>query len=353
MNNNLGSQESWEKALAMSNKVGAIPGLFGSTIRTLLADQAKGGTLSAGGRHGLKTLFKGPSMKSAVYHAALTYRPERLEQDSFQKASNLVKVFNPEELATIIAILFAYKKVHKICQKYDLPWKERYDEMCRDIDLGALIGEALPNLGLSWGMLIPCINHMSFAMMMDADQKASREYKLHLKNENLDSDPNMEFELWGCTHGQVCSSMVQKLCVGTEISEAMLQGFQIGYREQQLKDMNELKIQVCKIWIDELVSTKAIPDMPHRGEFYPKTDALEKLLSLATPIASGGSPHEWLSKTAEDINPNDHAMLFVKGELTKTGEGIDILAADDISEEQLEELEQESAEEETAEESEE
>ncbi|MCB0317742.1 MAG: hypothetical protein KDD56_03230 [Bdellovibrionales bacterium] len=351
MNSNLGSQESWERALSISGKIGTIPGLFSSTIRTLQLDQSKGGTLSPGGRHGIKTLFKGPSMKSAVYHAALTYRPEKLEQDTFQRASNLIKVFNPEELATIIAILFAYKKISRICQKYDLVWQERYKEMCRDIDLGALIGEALPKIGLSWGMLIPCINHMSLALMLDADQKALREYKLHLKNQNIFSDPEKEFELFGCTHGQVCSSLVQKLCVGTEISEAMLQGFQVGYREKQLSNLNELKVQVCKIWIDEFVSTCNIPDMPHRGEFYPKTDALNKLLPLAKEIAKNGSTHYWLSKTAENINPESHPMLFLKGELTKSGEGIDIMATDDISEEKIEELEQEvdSSEEDSAE----
>jgi len=314
----LNTPESWEKAGKLLAGLGAIPASFQSTIRMLRSEHAATGgdsaKLSPGCAFNVRRLVKSPSLMGALYYAAKTYYPAKLEGREYVSDRDLVKVFSPIELASIFGVLYAYRKVRRSCETSE--W-EFITKMLHDqIDVAGYIGCAMPSIGLSSGILLGAARPIALALISKKDEKGFREYRRVIKNKPVLFDAMEEQSRWGYTSIQLGSLVLQRTGLGIDFSTSMSLGVTTAdiYDPGLTKDTRPMK--TADVWLTSLLMTGKVPDIRHRGEFYPLEDRLAELLSRVDNIRTCGSPFQWLEMGKEDVSPELTPQLFKAGTAT-------------------------------------
>ncbi|RME59025.1 MAG: hypothetical protein D6780_05765, partial [Candidatus Dadabacteria bacterium] len=58
--------------------------------------------------------------------------------------------------------------------------------------------------------------------------------------------------------------------------------------------------RIARIWCDSLIETKDIPDIAHRGKFYPIAENLEKLKSAVNELLNNQPSYQWITKAGTE-----------------------------------------------------
>lgn len=311
MSDKFNTPESWLKAKKYSAVFGEVPSSFSSAIRTLIADQTKlGGTLSSGAAFLVSRLLIGPSMKAPFYYATLTYHSEQLSNAAHVNTKKLASMFPPYDIAVIVGLLYLFRRAKKFCESQENQWAFLVPPLLRDIDLGGMVGEAIPKIGRGSGMIVGALPGIALGAMIAADKNGAKEYIRFLKAEKKSFDPDWEMEKWGCTTIQVGSLLMQGVGFGIEFANSMSLGFTPGTTLDEGRAPEVYRAYITQVWIKALAETGDVPDITHSGNYYPLKVALGKLLYEANNIKEKGSKFSWITKNKDDISPEATPQLF-------------------------------------------
>jgi hypothetical protein len=305
----LNTAESLEVARAYAGLIGEIPSSFSSTLRVLITDEEKhGGALSSTGRYLATRLLKSRGVLSAMYYGALTFREEKLNSLGGPSLENLTKSFSPMELAGLIGLLYLYRRV----RSFSAPalWSELQPRIRAMLEMGGHVGAAIPRIGLTMGTFVGCFTDMTLCLFQKQDEKAFKEYRRHLKSSNLPYDLPGEMALWGCTRFNVGSVLLQMLGFGVATANAYSQGLSCEHPLGEGLIPEAYRFKICAVWIEALLNTGAVPEMTHRGEFYPTQAASAVLLREAAIVKEKGTKHAFIEKTKEDVSPEKTPFFF-------------------------------------------
>lgn len=318
--------EAWDTAKKYAALLGAVPSSFSTLIRSLIGDEDKNnGQLSSSTCSAAVRLFSGPSSRAALYFASRLYRPTAFQSDTAFKVKDLVLLYRPIDLAGLVGCLYLFRRARKRCP--DDEWGELAQGMKLGVDLGFLVGTAIPNIGAALGALRGGVRSAAIATFHIHDQKGAKEYRRHLASKNLEFDQDWEVSRWGCSSAQVSSVMVQSLGFGVTFSNALYMSLTLS--EAPLAsgplsgcDLLAYRFAITQLWAKAVYETGSEPTIVHRGEFYPVRTALEELVAQVSKIKSGAAEENWLSRGKDDLTAQNAPHMFV-GEVEETGEEIE------------------------------
>ncbi len=318
-----GTAESWEAARSIAGLVGNVPNSFSTCIRFLRTDfEQNKGELARGTKFYLTRLLKSASVASPLYFAAMTYRPEEFESLGGD-ASAIMEVFSPDELATLLSLVYLFRSVKKGCDAEE--WKFIEETIIPQVDICGLMGDVIPAIGLSNATLVAGIRPLAQALLLGVKKKEYVTYRRSLKKSGAHSDFTQEIEVWGCTHAQVASIMVQPIGLGRTVSEQLSVGLLPVPQGGESKDA--LGMRVVGQWLEAILKTGKEPQIAHRVEFYPEGRDIEQFLLRANTIRQVGSRYKWLTQGKETLTSETAPSMF---KAPKSSAGATASAPEDV-----------------------
>lgn len=313
---NYNTPESWMVARKYASLFGDVPSSFSSTIRTLLIDQVKHEKkLTPASRFQVVRLLSGPSAKAMFYYACKTFKEDLIPDADYLTVKDLVTLFEPEDLAAIVAMIFLYRRCRKLCAQDN--WQSHADALRLESEVGGHLGLKIPSIGFGTGLLIGALPHLALSAFRHHDSKNFVHYAKYLQEKNLVFDITYEVPRWQASCLQVASAMLQSLGFGLESTESFVKGLDSRFGIDDIKEDSYYRMRIARIWIHSLIDTGDQPDIPMRGAFYPLKEELADLQERIAPVKSSGPVYDWLNRTKEDISEEKTPELFRKKKKAK------------------------------------
>lgn len=306
--------ETWEQARNVAALVGYVASYFKTAARVLVAEEKGAAEVSPVARSNVTRLFHGPVMKASLYYASMTYKRERLSEARFFSTNDLVRLYRPGELASLVSLVILWNKTKRfIPEPHGSMIGKR---MQAEVDAGYFVGRAIPKIGPSAGMIVPSIRWIAFALFWKLDHKGAGSYYRKMNKERPEFDPAAEIDWWGCSVSQVSSILLQYIGFGVETASLAEQTLASAGDPARLEGCGEklYRYKALQVWVEALLATGAEPVMSHKVDYYPMKEELALLMSELAEIVQGGSRYHWLNRTAEDITPEATPELFIETE---------------------------------------
>lgn len=304
-----GTAESWEEARKVAAVIGKPPSTFGTCIRTLINDNIhNAGNPGEISTFSLYRLFKSKNLQSTLYYAIKTYRPEELQKHRPITSDSLFKIFKLDELAYLLSILYLFRTIRKDCDAEE--WKQWCTPFHGLMDIGGIVGQAIPAIGFTVGILTAGLRHMGGAMFLRLDKARFTKYRRNLKTRKIYFDLDEEMNTWGCTHVQIGSLLLQSLGTGVEMPNALAHGLLPSDTPDNAIPDLVLRTKVASTWIEALHVTGKLPDVVHRAKFYPTQEQAEFLVGIVKAVREKSSLYEWLNKNKDHVSPQNTPELF-------------------------------------------
>jgi hypothetical protein len=294
------SAESWQTARDYAGLIGEIPSSFTTTVRTLMADNERlKGTYGPASKFLVLRMLRGPSLRAPVYYMIKEFQPDAANVSSNMRTEDMLQWVSPFELASIIGITYAYRRIKKICDESE--WAYIAPILHRRQLVGTHVGYAIPNIGSMLGMAVGGLRTLAMALYLNYDKKGCSEYRRHLKIKRLPYDHHYEMGRWGCTSVQVGSVLIQILGLGVEFSSSLAQGLTPGVIPDR-SNRGAYAASICNTWVEALLANGTAPDITHDGNFYPAKVALDKVIQRTNELRALENCSSWLDRGKDDIN---------------------------------------------------
>jgi hypothetical protein len=301
-----GAGESWEEARTIAGLIGDVPNSFSTCIRFLRTDyEQNGGALSRGTRFYLSRLLKSASVSAPLYFAAMTYRPEQFQAQGGDSAA-IMSVFAPDELATLLSLVYLFRTIKKGCDPEE--WRFIEEAIILQTDICGIMGDVIPAIGLSNATLVGAIRLLSQALFLGVKKKEFTNYRRALKKSGALADYAEEIKTWGCTHAQVASILVQPVGLGRTLSEQLSMGLLPVPQSNEPKE--SVGMRVVSQWLQAILTTGKEPQIAHRVEYYPHAKDIEDFLVRANSIRQVGSRYKWITQGKESLTPETAPTMF-------------------------------------------
>ncbi len=316
--NNLHTPESWNKAREIASIAQLTPNAFSTCVRYIAKDVVENKTtLSKVTHYCLRTAVRSASARTALYYAALTFKPDQLDPKKEFSADYLSTIFSPHDLAHLIALYFIFRRVKRGCGEQGLGALQ--DLIFKYGEIGGLVGAAIPNIGIGTGIIVGTMRFLGQAMFIGIDPQGSEKYQKFLQKENRLFDLAGEIAIWGCSHLQVAAMMMQLIGLGIDAANSFVEAFTPSIKGEDELPTEVFRRKITWTWIEAFVNTGLPPDIAHRGEYYPRAQDLEKATHKIKSLLERGSEYRWMIRGKEDASKEATPGLFVTSE-AKSGQ---------------------------------
>ena len=288
------------RARAYANLLGAIPSSFTEATRKLRQDPAPTcAELAPSAAFLVKRLTRTDTIRTALCFAASTFKPERHPVPGEVKVEDVLVDYRPLDLAATIGLIYIHRRARTICPTEE--WSNIDAHLARYLDTAVHVGYALSNAGAVAGVFLGGYIPLAHAMFLKHDIAGFKEYRRHLKGKNLWYDCEYEVSRWGCTSVELAAFFIQTLGLGLPLAESFVKGLSSNDPEGADLDEEAYRFYIVGRWTTNILKTGAIPDMTHRGKFYPLKADLERVLEFYRATGGSGTRYRWLEKRREDL----------------------------------------------------
>ena len=306
--------EQWRKVKRYAAPLGPFSNLFSRAVRCIRSDceETGGGSLTnlkPGTLGDLRRIFQSPTLTAMFYYALLTFHEEELKREQCLTPERITAILGCETLSSIIALAYLFRRVRHISDAES--FKRIVQPMQCYVDLGYYMGAAIPELGPSTGLITGGMRYLAFAIFMCADEKGYKNYRLHLKRNQLPFDLKFELKQWGCHHLQLGSCLLQSFGFGIADARAYMEG--LAAASPRSLDKRGLRFKVAGLWLDSLMVHGRAPETSVGDEFVVNETKIGSLELQIKEILTDGSKHNWLSRSRRDISPERTPELFGPG----------------------------------------
>jgi hypothetical protein len=299
--------DPWAEARRITVLIDLAPGSIATCIRFLRKDIGNNkGVLSPVSRYCLRMLLKGANLRAALYYAALLLRPEKVSGNSKLTWDAYLEIFTLEELSYLIGVLFAFRRIKRGVSAEEFATHMKILHTFADI--GALVGDAIPKIGMGRGLLLGSMRHLATAMFLGIDEKNFIKYRRALKLEDKFFDCESELAQWHCHHAHVGSYIIQLLGLGTDEATSFMQAASSETNPNAQFAPDIFRTRITFTWIEAFYNTGADPQIVHRGEYYPKAVDLQRITAAIATIRKDGSSL-WMTKNKGDLPPEIMSRL--------------------------------------------
>lgn len=292
------SAESWEYARGYAGIMGTVPASFTTIIRGLMTDHESGmGQIEGPNRYQVIRLIKSPSLFSTLYFACKALTPNVIRRSGYTSEAEIVDSFSPFELAYLIGFSLLFRRAQGLCDDQEFSYIE--DDIIRNLNVGVLMGRAIPAIGGGCGMIEGTAPFLALCTFLRHDAKGFKEYRRSTLKPGSSWDPSAELKRWGCNSLQIASVIVQTLGFGINQAQAL-----IASREPiSLPDEARLvkDYRMAGLWRNSIITTLTPPTVKIDARYYPSTDALNSALNKHKELIHDRQLAGWLKACKEDL----------------------------------------------------
>lgn len=294
--------EVWELARSYADAIGRPHTLFTSAIRYLRSLSEKGTTiLTEAEPYPLSMLLKSPSMRSVLYYSAAALRKDELAKIQQLDGFSLFKIFPPDELASVLATTYLYRKVKKICDPRI--WETLSQEIQIQMETGFFVGSKIPAIGTSRGLLLGVVRYAALGLFSLKEARSFKSFRRKLNDEEKLFLVEEERERWGCDHLQIGSILLQSMGMGVPAAKALVSPI------APAADSTDYAVMApwfaAKTWIQSLIEEERAPECFGEGSpYFLPEDILQGVQERVDSIYEMGSSFDWIDKTKEDLPKN-------------------------------------------------
>ena len=308
------SAQIWKKAKATAETLGYVPASFSIAVRTLIQDQNEfNASLRPVTKYQVARLLKTPTFQAMIFYGTQDLSGGFIEGKDSLSVGSMMEHFEPYDLAAMIACFVYFRKAKKLLN--DDQWELIKEPLTYDSQIGAHLGVAIPNLGVANGLIVGTMRQVGLAALIASNEKGYREYARYLKGEGKPYDFKKEEEIFGCSSDQVGVFTLSKMGFGVDVGQAFTVAYDVTRPLGTIKEDLQLKMRLCRFWIDALRAGEDHPGKQIPGEYYPVQAARDVLDEAVKGIFAG--KHSWLARGKEDVSEEKTPQLFKKAEVSE------------------------------------
>lgn len=326
--------ENFDRARAFVTRLGYVPALFSTCIRQI-RDAETNPNVPDEQRHGLAQKYAynlikiSPSLRTALYSIAQTYRKAELDKLGAEPTTKaLITLFQPSELAGIIATVFIFKR---FCKWIEPTEREKLMPLLRQqTEIGWHVGATISNVGYGYGALIGIVRYASLGTFVAQDAKVFAKYRRELAPDKALFRPDLEVANWGCTHLEVAALLMQSLGMGRgpglglsagENADHLIDEAHVGHHSLE----EALCWRACLAWVESLHCFGKAPVGADNqdSELYLEQSSLDELGKIVDSIKGNEAAAAWLTTKATDLpDPVRHSLKLVRTDSSSDAEEI-------------------------------
>lgn len=301
------SPESWEYSRGYAGVFGTIPSSFTTVTRSLMTNHTnRVPNISGNTKYFVLRLLKSNSLFAPLCFA---YRGVALNGDREQKVSrdDLVAYFDSFELSYMLGLTFLFRRVRSLCPKDE--WNYIGDPLMRSVNVGFLVGRAIPTISGAMGMIEGSIRFLAIATFLKHDPKGFKEYRRELKKAGKEWDDSLEVSRWGCTSLQIASVLLQTLGFGIPRSNAFVNAFATTQEVGSPEDIRFARdFRMSYLWRQLFLAEKFSPDVALPSAYYPRKEDLNRAISSFELLQGNDELGKWLTRTKDDLSPSEEPV---------------------------------------------
>ncbi len=303
----------WRAAVEIMEPFGKVPGNFTESIRFLLQNYEQGGTaLPLSAQNHILRLMNNNTIKAAYYFITKYYRPEVLEGKESISTKELFNAYSAIDHAGILTFAYLFRNLSKKTDSEE--WEYVETPLAEALALGACVGSSIPEVGLGFGLLCRGLRYLAFAPFLRDNRRGFKEYRRHLKANDLPFDMPFEEKSWACNNIQVAAIIMERMGFSRHM------GFQfVAAAEHDAKSTPDelfgIRFRMAEALIDHYSETGEVLDNCPAwvGKKFPfSTDARGRLLTKLNQVIPNLNKYDWVSKSSASINPDSAPHFFHK-----------------------------------------
>jgi hypothetical protein len=311
-------RESWILAERSIGLIGPFSPLFSASIRAVRcasqilqtedAEKIRAFAIDAA----FRPINLSPTFKAALWHYAhevglasqMSSSPPTSVRDFLQK-------FAADEIISVMATTYLYRLLRKRCDADE--WQRLLPKMQVHMQLGALMGERLPQVGRGYGMLIAASRFLGQAIMLQRGLKPFKELRRKMESRRILFDLKEEMSRFGFTHLQVASGLVSALGFGVGPRRALGVGCDLPF-SHSIQSVLAEESEEALYWRISLVCTESLQVtglLPKLRGLNIDAEVANEIHSRTKVILSGGRGFRWFEKTKEEVPEEIREILRI------------------------------------------
>lgn len=287
------SPESWAIARTYSSLLSPVPYSVASGVAALWAEHNRqldnpGSPIGSSVFSALRLFSQSTKLKLPIYFAATTLYPEKVaELQEDDSVKSMLHLLGPGLFAGFLSLVFLHRRLNKIMEPET--WANMSKEMVLNMELGFLIGSAVPRLGPAGGTIAAGIRYTAFCTMILRTPEQFKKYRVSKKRQ---LDIAYEHSVWGCDHSQISAYTLKELGLSLDLSKN-------AHALRQLDDdqMCELTGELA-VWRSALRFVDAIKHgqdlKQHAADLKLSESELADLTAKTEELFSGKSRFGWM-----------------------------------------------------------
>ncbi len=302
-----GTDDSWQKAIEYSKRLGYIPLAVPVAIRTLIADsKSKQRVIRPVTKYQLARILRGPNFKSMLYYVSDITSHETVQGASNLSVGGLMDLYPPMDLAALLSCYVSFRLASKSTPKELL--NAIRPHLVRESYVGALVGVAIPTLGFSGGLLWGCSRHIAHMLMSSDEPRKYNKWRAMAKETPQSKQSELEIETWGCTSSQVASMVLANMGLGVETACLLDRAGSHRGAVTTIIEGDLQKFRLAVLWFNCFLNQQQQPNEKLAGEMFPfETDRAKVDAALAR--FDPGNP-SWLERSGTDLSPELTPAMF-------------------------------------------
>ncbi len=316
-------ERSWKQAKEYSKRLGYVSSVLSANIRLLCwHDRPAMEAIMPLTKYQVGRMVRGPNFKSVLYYFTDLVARKEISSRSRLTVGEMLDLFKPTEIGAFLLTAALTRIARSIAPPELL--REVRPHLAREAHIGALVGIAVPHLGLAPGILWGALPHVAHILMSMDDPILYRTWRRSAVVASTSEKSRREFEVWGCSSAQVCALLMANLGFSRQTACA----FELAARYHgplgYLKEGELQRFRAALLWLETLVNGQVEPNESLPAHLYP----FQETKAQAQTLLAEFTLHEpaWIERSVRDISPERTPSLFDEAVHDKSPQLINPLA---------------------------
>lgn len=205
-----GAKLGWKAASDLIKPFGQVAANFSEAIRMLVSCHMNStGATAIGGQNHVVRLIKNDTVKATYYYFAKQFSPDLFQSKPHLSEKDFWNAYQPIDHAAILTFCYLFKTLSRKTEKDE--WEYVQVPLYEALAIGGCVGQSIKEIGLGIGLLARGMRYLSFAAFMRENRKGFKEYRQHLKANDVPFDTAYEEEIWQCSSTQIAGLFLERM----------------------------------------------------------------------------------------------------------------------------------------------
>jgi len=200
----------WKAASELIRPFGQVAANFSEAVRMLVSAHISAeGAASLGGQNHVIRLIKNDTVKATYYYFAKQFSPALFTLKPYITEKDFWSAYQPIDHAAILTFCYLFKNLSRKIEKDE--WEYVQVPLYEALAIGGCVGQSIKEIGLGIGLLARGLRYLSFAAFMRENRKGFKEYRQHLKANDIPFDTAYEEKVWQCSSTQIAGLFLERM----------------------------------------------------------------------------------------------------------------------------------------------